>query len=256
MLDHFRLDGRVALVNGGAGGIGSGLCLGLSKAGAKVVIADMLDEKILQEKAAALKAETGNDAIGQYVNVTDEESVAKMVNAVVEKFGTIDICINSMGINLKRPALEFPMEDWDKMFNVNVKGTMICCKHVGSLMKENKKGSIINLSSVRGIRGYTGGNSAYCGTKGAVELITKTLAIELAPFNVRVNAIGPSLVITPGTIHIQKDPELAEKYKALIPLGRLAQVEDMVGPVVFLASDASGFVTGQTIFIDGGATAS
>jgi gluconate 5-dehydrogenase len=110
------------------------------------------------------------------------------------------------------------MEDWDKMFNVNVKGTMICCKHVGRVMKENKKGSIINLSSVRGIRGYTGGNSAYCGTKGAVELITKTLAIELAPFNVRVNAIGPSLVITQGTIHIQKDPELAEKYKALIPL--------------------------------------
>ncbi|NLD36692.1 MAG: SDR family oxidoreductase [Desulfatiglans sp.] len=256
MSDQFRLDGRVALINGGAGGIGGGLCLGLSKAGAKIVIADMLDEKILQEKAAELKAETGNDAIGHYVNVTDEESVAKMINAVVEKFGTIDICVNSMGINLKRPALEFPMEDWDKMFNVNVKGTMICCKHVGSLMKENKKGSIINLSSVRGIRGYTGGNSAYCGTKGAVELITKTLAIELAPFNVRVNAIGPSLVITPGTIHIQKDPELAEKYKALIPLGRLAQVEDMVGPVVFLASDAAGFVTGQTIFIDGGATAS
>ncbi|NLA75794.1 MAG: SDR family oxidoreductase, partial [Deltaproteobacteria bacterium] len=229
---------------------------GLSRAGAKVVIADMLDENILYEKAAALTAETGNEAIGQYVNVTDEESVSKMIRNVIERFGTIDVCINSMGINLKRPALEFPMDDWDKMFNVNVKGTMICCKHVGSIMKENKKGSIINLSSVRGIRGYTGGNSAYCGTKGAVELITKTLAIELAPFSVRVNAIGPSLVITQGTIHIQKDLELAEKYKVLIPLGRLAQVEDMVGPVLFLASDASGFVTGQTIFVDGGVTAS
>jgi len=256
MSDRFRLDGRVALINGGAGGIGSGLCLGLSRAGARVVIADMLDEKILQEKAAALMAETGNDAMGININVTSEESVSKAVKNIVDKFGTIDICVNSMGINLKRPALEFPMEDWDKMFNVNVKGTMICCKHVGSVMKDNKKGSIINLSSVRGIRGYTGGNSAYCGTKGAVELITKTLAIELAPFNVRVNAIGPSLVITQGTIHIQNDPELADKYKALIPLGRLAQVEDMVGPVLFLASDAAGFITGQTIFVDGGATAS
>ncbi len=256
MSDQFRLDGRVALINGGAGGIGTGLCLGLSRAGAKVVIADMLDEKILQEKAVALKSATGNDTMALKVDVTSEESVSKVVKNIVDRFGTIDICINAMGINLKRPALEFPMEDWDKMFNVNVKGTMICCKHAGNVMKEKKKGSIINLSSVRGIRGYTGGNSAYCGTKGAVELITKTLAIELAPFNVRVNAVGPSLVITQGTIHIQNDPELAEKYKALIPLKRLAQVEDIVGPAIFLASDAAGFVTGQTIFVDGGATAS
>ncbi len=256
MLDQFRLDGKVALINGGAGGIGSGICLGMSKAGAKVVIADMLDEKTLKQKAAALKSETGNEAMGHKVDVTNEESVSKMIKDIVAEFGTIDVCVNAMGINLKRPALEFPMEDWDKMFNVNVKGTMICCKHVGNVMKDKQKGSIINLSSVRGIRGYTGGNSAYCGTKGAVELITKTLAIELAPFSVRVNALGPSLVITQGTIHIQNDPELAEKYVALIPLGRLAQVEDIVGPAIFLASDASGFITGQTIFVDGGATAS
>ena len=256
MSDQFRLDGKVALVNGGAGGIGSGLCLGMSKAGAKVVVADMLDDELLQEKAAAIKSETGNDTMAHQVNVTDEESASKLVKDVVAKFGTIDICVNAMGINLKRPALEFPMEDWDKMFNVNVKGTMICCKHAGTVMKENQKGSIINLSSVRGIRGYTGGNSAYCGTKGAVELITKTLAIEMAPYNVRVNALGPSLIITQGTIHIQKDPKLAEKYKALIPLGRLGQVEDLVGPAIFLASDASGFVTGQTLFVDGGTTAS
>jgi NAD(P)-dependent dehydrogenase (short-subunit alcohol dehydrogenase family) len=256
MSDQFRLDGKVVLINGGAGGIGSGLCLGMSKAGAKVVIADMLDNEVLQEKAKVLKSETGNDTMAKKVDVTDEESVSELIKDMVAKFGTIDICVNAMGINLKRPALEFPMEDWDKMFDVNVKGTMICCKHAGNVMKENQKGSIINLSSVRGIRGYTGGNSAYCGTKGAVELITKTLAIEMAPYNVRVNALGPSLVITPGTIHIQNDPELAEKYKALIPLGRLSQVEDLVGPAIFLASDASGFVTGQTLFVDGGTTAS
>jgi gluconate 5-dehydrogenase len=256
MSDQFRLDGKVALINGGAGGIGTGLCLGMSKVGAKVVIADMLDDALLREKASALKSETGNDTMAYKVDVTNEESVSGLVNNVVAKFGTIDICVNAMGINLKRAALEFPMEDWDKMFDVNVKGTMICCKHAGNIMKENQKGSIINLSSVRGIRGYTGGNSAYCGTKGAVELITKTLAIELAPYNVRVNALGPSLIITQGTIHIQKDPELAEKYKVLIPLKRLGQVEDLVGPAIFLASDAAGFVTGQTLFVDGGTTAS
>jgi len=256
MYDKFKLDKKIALINGGAGGIGSGLALGMSQSGATVVIADVLPPDILNEKAAALKAETGNDTMAIQVDVTSEESMQAVVNAIVKKYGTIDICVNAFGINMKSPALEFPMDKWEQMFNINVKGTMIACKTVGNLMKEKGKGCIINLSSVRGIRGYTGGNSAYCGTKGAVELITKTLAIELAPYNVRVNAIGPSLVITQGTIHIQQNPELAEKYKKQIPLGRLALPEDMAGPAIFLASDAAGFVTGQTIFVDGGATAS
>lgn len=256
MYDKFKLDGKIALINGGAGGIGSGLALGMSQSGATVVIADVLSPDILEEKAAALKAETGNDTMAIQVDVTSEESMQAVVDAIVEKYGTIDICVNAFGINMKSPALEFPMDKWDTMFKINVKGTMIACKTVGNLMKDKGKGCIINLSSVRGIRGYTGGNAAYCGTKGAVELITKTLSIELAPYNVRVNAIGPSLVITQGTIHIQQDPALAEKYKKLIPLGRLALPEDMAGPAIFLASDAASFVTGQTMYVDGGATAS
>lgn len=256
MYDKFKLDGKIAFVIGGAGGIGSGLSLGMSQAGATVVIGGVRPIDVLNEEADKLKAETGNDAMAVRVNVTKEDSMQAAVNEIVEKYGTIDILVNAFGINRKCAALEFPMENWDKMFNINVRGTMIACKVVGNLMKEKGKGCIINMSSVRGIRGYTGGNSAYCGTKGAVELITKTLAIELAPYNIRVNAIGPSLVITQGTIHIQKDPELAEKYKKQIPLGRLALPEDMAGPTVFLASDAAGFVNGQTIYIDGGATAS
>jgi gluconate 5-dehydrogenase len=256
MNNKFKLDGKVALINGGAGGIGSGISLGMSQAGARVVIADVLPMDKLTEKAAEIKAATGNDTMAVQVDVTSEEKMQAVVDAVVAKFGTIDICVNAFGLNMKSPALEFPMDNWDKMFNINVKGTMIACKTVGKLMTQKGKGSIINLSSVRGIRGYTGGNSAYCGTKGAVELITKTLAIEFAPFNVRVNAIGPSLVITQGTIHIKNNPELAEKYKKLIPLGRLAEPEDMAGPAVFLASDAASFVTGQTLYVDGGTTAS
>lgn len=256
MYDKFKLEGKVALINGGAGGIGSGLALGMSQSGATVVIADVLPMDALNEKAAALKAQTGKDTMALQVDVTNEQSMQGVVAAIVKKYGTIDISVNAFGLNMKSPALEFPMDKWDKMFTVNVKGTMIACKTVGNLMKEKGKGSIINLSSVRGIRGYTGGNSAYCGTKGAVELITKTLAIELAPYNVRVNAIGPSLVITQGTIHIQQNPELAEKYKKLIPLGRLALPEDMAGPAIFLASDAASFVTGQTLYVDGGTTAS
>jgi NAD(P)-dependent dehydrogenase (short-subunit alcohol dehydrogenase family) len=176
----------------------------------------------------------------------------KVVDAVTEKYGTIDICINAFGLNRKSPALEYPMEQWDAMFAVNVKGIMIACKTVGKLMTEKGKGSIVNLSSVREVRGYTGGNSAYCATKGAVGMLTKTLAIEFAPSNVRVNAIGPSLVITQGTAHIKNNPELAEKYKKEIPLGRLGEPEDLVGAAVYLGSDASSFVTGLTIFVDGG----
>jgi len=252
MIDIFDLSSKVALVNGGAGGLGSGISLGISQAGATVVIADVLPIDTLNEKAAEIKAATGNETMALNVDVTNEESMQSVVDAVAEKYGTIDICINAFGLNRKSPALEYPMDQWDAMFNVNVKGTMIACKIVGNLMKDKGKGSIINLSSVREIRGYAGGNSAYCATKGAVGMLTKTLAIEMAPHNVRVNAIGPSLIITQGTIHIQQNPELAKKYEAEIPLGRLGKPEDLVGTAVFLGSEASSFITGQTIFVDGG----
>lgn len=252
MANIFDLTGKVALINGGAGGLGSGISLGVSQAGATVVIADVLPIETLNEKAAEIKAATGNETMALNVDVTNEESMQSVVDAVAEKYGTIDICINAFGLNRKSPALEYPMEQWDAMFSVNVKGIMIACKKVGNLMTEKGQGSIINLSSVREVRGYTGGNSAYCATKGAVGMLTKTLAIEYAPKNVRVNAIGPSLIITQGTIHIQQNPELAQKYIKEIPLGRLGKPEDLVGAAVYLASDASSFVTGHTIFVDGG----
>jgi gluconate 5-dehydrogenase len=147
------------------------------------------------------------------------------------------------------------MEDWDKLFNVNVKGIMIACKAVGRVMRDQAGGAIVNLSSVRGIRGHTGGNSGYCATKGSVELITRALAVEWAPHKIRINALGPALVITPGTRHIAENPELAQKYAAAIPLGRIGLPEDMVGAAIFLVSDAASFVTGQTIFVDGGLSA-
>ncbi len=256
MADLFRLDGKVALLIGGAGGIGSALSLGMAQQGANVVVASRSGVDALGKFAEEIKVKTGVETMAHQVDVTSEESMAALVKAVIARFGAIDILVNAFGLNIKRPALEYPMADWEKIFDVNVKGTMIACKHVANVMKEKKGGSIINLSSVRGIRGYGGGNSAYCGTKGAVELITKALAIELAPYNIRVNALGPALIITQGTMHIQQNPELANKYKALIPMGRLSVPEDLVGPAVYLASAAAGFHTGQTLFIDGGATAS
>ncbi len=254
MKDMFKLNGKIAVVAGGAGGIGEALAMGLGVHGATVVVSSRNQEAI-EKVAAKITAETGNPAMAVAADVTDEASVQQLVDTVVGQYGRIDILVNAMGMNIKRDAFEYPMQDWDKIFQVNVKGTMIACKIVGKVMRDQKSGAIVNLSSVRGIRGYTGGNTGYCATKGAVELITKALALEWAPHNIRVNALGPALVITPGTRHIAENPELAKKYAAAVPLGRIGMPEDMAGAVIFLVSDAAGFVTGQTIYVDGGLTA-
>jgi NAD(P)-dependent dehydrogenase (short-subunit alcohol dehydrogenase family) len=254
MKDMFRLDGKIAIVTGGAGGIGEALALGLGYQGATVVVSSR-NQGAIDAVAKKITAETGSEAMAITCDVTSEESVGALVDTVMKRYGHIDILVNAMGMNIKHPAFDYPMDDWDKLFNVNVKGTMIACKAVANVMKEQKKGAIVNLSSVRGIRGYTGGNTGYCATKGAVELITKALALEWAPAGIRVNALGPALVITPGTKHIAANPELAAKYAAAVPMGRIGLPEDMVGAVVYLCSDAASFVSGQTIYVDGGLTA-
>jgi NAD(P)-dependent dehydrogenase (short-subunit alcohol dehydrogenase family) len=254
MKDMFKLDGKIAIVIGGAGGIGNAVARGLGMHGATVVVSSR-NQAAIDAAAQKITSESGNEAIGIAADVTDEASVQAMVDKVMQRYGKIDILVNAMGLNIKHDAFEFPMEDWDKLFNVNVKGIMIACKAVGRVMRDQAGGAIVNLSSVRGIRGHTGGNSGYCATKGSVELVTRALAVEWAPHKIRINALGPALVITPGTRHITENPELAKKYAAAIPLGRIGLPEDMVGAVIFLVSDAASFVTGQTIFVDGGLSA-
>jgi gluconate 5-dehydrogenase len=256
MKDMFRLDGKIAVVTGGAGGIGKSLAMGLGIHGATVVVSSRNQESI-DDVAREITEASGNEAIAVACDVTDETSAQNLMDTVVKKLGRLDVLINAVGVNIKRDAFEYPMEDWDRLFEVNVKGTMIACKLAGRVMKAQERGgAIVNLSSVRGIRGYTGGNAGYCATKGAVELITKALALEWAPHQIRVNALGPALVITPGTKHIAENPELAKKYASAVPLGRIGMPEDMVGAVIYLASDAASFVTGQTLYVDGGLTAS
>ncbi len=255
MNDIFSLKEKNAVVIGGAGGLGEAIARGLSRYGARLVVASR-NMAALQKVADTIRAETGNPVTPLTVDVTSEESMKAFLQKSLDTLGKVDILVNAMGLNIKRPALEYPMADWETIFNINVKGTMIACKAFGALMKDQGHGKIINLSSVREIRGYTGGNAAYCATKGAVGMLTKTLALELAPHHIHVNAIGPSLIITQGTRHIKENPELAAKYEAQIPLGRLGVPADLMGVAVFLASDASDFITGQTFFVDGGLTAS
>jgi gluconate 5-dehydrogenase len=255
MSDMFRLDGEVAVVIGGAGGIGELMAAGLAKQGAKVAIASRNMQK-LEEVARKIQQETESEVVAFQVDVTDERSVAQLVEKVVSKFETVDILVNSQGVNLKRSATEFPVDDWELMFDVNVKGTMLTCREFGKVMVDKKKGKIINLSSVRGIRATLwGGNEAYGATKGAVDMITRTLAAEWAPYSINVNAIAPSLIYTKLSARTLEDPERLQRYLANVPLKRVGQPQDVVGVCIFLASAASDFITGQILYVDGGLTA-
>ncbi len=255
MDDMFRLGGKVAVVIGGAGGIGELIAAGLAKQGAKVAIASRSIEK-LKEVAHRIQSESKSEVVAFQVDVTNEQSVAQLAEMVVSRFETVDILVNSQGVNLKKPAAEFPVDDWDLMFDVNVKGTMLTCREFGKVMIGKEKGKIINLSSVRGIRATLwGGNEAYCATKGAVDMITRTLAAEWAPHNINVNAIAPSLIYTELAARTLQDPERLQRYLANVPLKRVGQPKDVVGLCVFLASDASDFITGQILYVDGGLTA-
>ena len=253
MKDLFRLDGKIAVVVGGGGGLGKACSLALSRQGAKVIIASRNLEKN-KEVADSIQAETGVETGAFSVDTTDEASVQQLADQVVERFGGVDILVNTQGINKKGPAVDFPVEDWDQLFAVNVKGVMICCKVFGKIMTEKKKGKIINMSSVRGIRGTGGGNEAYGATKGAVDMITRMLAAEWAPYNINVNAMAPSLVLT-ETIKKAVAPERLEMLAASSLFKRLGTPEEMAGTCVFLASEASDFMTGQILYIDGGLTA-
>lgn len=252
MIDIFDLTGRVALVVGGAGGIGHAQALGLADAGADVVVASRNLEH-LNKVAEEVKAK-GKQSIPVTVNVTDEKSVTEMVNNILKNFPRIDILVNAAGIAIRKPADTFPIDEWQRVMDINTRGTFLCCQAVGRVMIKQKYGKIINLSSVRGRYGLPAGYAAYCSSKGAVDTLTRTLACEWAKYNVLVNAVAPTIVETELTRSALADPAYANQMKSRIPLGKWALPEDIVGATIFFASKASDFITGQILYIDGGVT--
>ncbi|OFW60731.1 MAG: hypothetical protein A2133_03770 [Actinobacteria bacterium RBG_16_64_13] len=252
MDDLFSLKGRNAVIVGGAGGIGRGLAKAFLEYGARVAIADV-NAEAMEQVVAEIEKATGQK-VGTYpVNTDQESSVQDLVARSVADLGRVHVLVNAQGFNIKAAATEFPMESWDKLFSVNVRGVMMCCKHFAAHMAANGGGKIINMSSIRGQRGALGGNLGYCSTKGAVDMMTKQLAVELASKNVLVNALGPIITITPMTEEtIKKEAGRYEKVLANVPMGRMGTVADLVGPAVFLASPASDFVTGTILYPDGG----
>jgi gluconate 5-dehydrogenase len=252
MTDLFDLTGKVAVVTGGAGGIGRAQALGLADAGADVVVASRKLEH-LENAAGEIRAK-GRQSLAVTVNVADEQSVAGMVKRVLEKFPRIDILVNAAGISIRKPADTFPIDEWQQVMDINTRGTFLCCQAIGRGMIKQGSGKIVNLSSVRGRYGLPADYAAYCASKGAVDTLTRTLACEWAKYNVLVNAVAPTIVETDLTRSALANPDYAKMMKSRIPLGKWAMPEDIVGATVFFASKASDFVTGQVLYIDGGVT--
>ncbi len=252
----FDLTGKVALVIlTKDGGLGDAQATGLAEYGADVAIAGT--ELDGARKVAEKVSKKGRKSMAFGVDVTQESSVEAMVNKVLKEFNRIDILVNDFSTRIRKPATDFPVEEWQQVMDYNIRGCFICCKVVGREMVKQHGGKIINHSSVRGQYGLPGGYAAYCSSKGAIDTLTKQLAVEWAPYNVLVNAIAPTFVNVPhkpGDAFAEPDPEFIKMVTARIPMGRWGELEDYVGPAVFLASKASDFITGQTLYVDGGVT--
>jgi NAD(P)-dependent dehydrogenase (short-subunit alcohol dehydrogenase family) len=248
----FDLTGKVALVVGGHGGLGKAIALGLAEAGADVVVASR-NQEALQNVAQEIKA-TKRKSLAVGVDIIDEKQVDGMVDTILKVFPRIDILVNAAGLAIRKPADTFPIDEWQKVMDVNTRGTFLCCQAVGRRMIKQKSGKIVNISSVRGRYGLPAGYAAYCPSKGAVDTLTRTLACEWAKHNVTVNAVAPTVVETELTRELLSDPEYAKTMKARIPMGRWALPEDIIGAIIFFAAEAANFITGQVLYIDGGVT--
>lgn len=249
----FSLEGKKAIVIGGGGGIGQAIAKGLAAFGAETAIASR-NQDTLNEAAAEIKAEIGVDIRTFVVDASDEADVIALAKRVKEEMGVIDILVNSQGYNRKYPMLDQPIEEWDRMFEVNIRSVMICCREFGRDMVAQKYGRIINVGSINAFRhSSTGVSSAYSTTKGAIASFTQDLAVEWAKHNVTVNMVTPILTATKMMVEIlAKDPAHKKRTEERNPMGRLANPDDCIGMSVFFASDAAAFVTGQYLLPDGG----
>ena len=252
-----RVEGKVAIVTGGALGIGKATCLLLAEEGAKVAVTDILDKEG-QELAKKIKS-IGGVAEFWRLDVSNEKEVEKTFADIHKKFGRIDVLVNNAGIaGVSKPTHEISEEEWDKVMAVNVKGVFFCTKHVVPYMKKTGGGSIINLSSIYGIVSAPD-VPPYHASKGAVRIMTKTDAFLYAKDKIRVNSVHPGFIWTPMVedyLKSQGDVEEGRKYlDTLHPIGHVGQPEDIAYGIVYLASDESKFVTGSELVIDGGYTA-
>ncbi|MSQ11499.1 MAG: glucose 1-dehydrogenase [Dehalococcoidia bacterium] len=252
-----RLQGRVAFISGGAGGMGQGIARKLAKEGAKVAVADVQDK--LGEQFVRDLREGGADAIYVHLDVTSEQSWEKAVGETVRAFGKLDIMVNNAGISGMGIAPQGSLENWNRIMDVNSTGVFLGTKVAVQPMIKAGGGSIVNISSIAGIVGMgldqpveKGLTGAYSASKGAVRTLTKANAIQLARNKIRVNSVHPGVIETPMTAEFLKDPVMRERMLKEHPIGRIGKPEDIANAVCYLASDEASFVTGAELVVDGG----
>jgi len=248
----FDLTDRVAVVTGGGKGLGEAMALALTGAGADVVIAGKTQTN--NERVVDEIIKMGKKSLSVEVEVRDEKKVIDMVKTVVDKFGRLDILVNSAGTADVRPIAEFPLDLWEYIMDVNVKGTFLCSREAAKVMLKQKKGKIINISSVQSLLGRSG-DPAYAASKAAVNLMTMSMASEWGKDGINVNAVLPTWCWTDLTEPILRIDSFYKQLQKRIPMGRAGEKEDLFGIVVFLASDASNFINGTLLLVDGGAVA-
>ncbi len=253
VLDLFRLDGRVALVTGGSQGLGESMALGLAQAGAATVVASRRLEAC-EAAAVRIGAKSGKQSLGLAADVTKEEDVKTLFDGVLQRFGRLDVLINCAGINIRKPIEELRLEELEQVLKVNVTGTWLCCRAAAPILKKQRAGSVINIGSALSVIGLAD-RTPYCSSKAAIVGLTRTLAMEWAPFGARCNAICPGPFLTEINTPLLNEPEKVKALLSKTALNRWAEIHEIRGAALFLASDASSYVTGHALLVDGGWTA-
>ena len=246
---NFSLGGKTALVTGGGTGIGQGMAIALAQGGADVIVASR-NPSHLKDTISQIEI-LGRKCLGLSVDVRDVSQIYGMVEKSLEVFGKIDILVANAGVNRRILAVDVSEEDWHYIVDTNLKGAFFTCQAVAKQMIPRKKGKIITIGSLTAFMGYPK-VGPYAACRGGIVQLTKVMAVEWAPYNINVNTVSPGWYNTPLTAAVFEDPNWVKRTSHRIPLGRTGTPEDLAGIVVFLASDASDYVTGEMIFVDGG----
>jgi len=245
-----RFAGQTAIITGAGRGMGRAVAMALAAEGARVVVAEV-DATAGREAAGAI-VDAGGRALSVTADISQVDDVRALFKQTIDEFGTVDILVNNAGIGIPKPLLEYTEADWDRQLGVNLKGMFFATQEAARVMIPKRRGKIVNFASTAAFVSSSTPEAAYDISKGGVRQLTVSVAAELAPHHINVNAVAPGTIMTELTLRVLDTPEKMNRAAAKIPMGRLGSPGDMVGPVLFLCSDEADYITGHTLVVDGG----